>query len=94
VLKRLSALVVSAKAKLFGSTPSGQLPDTRQEELAASDQLLAKLERRLTPKGLTPLLLRELGLTETTTRQSARQLPETGEAARTEVCPQKERGAL
>lgn len=63
---RLSALVSSAKAMLFGSKPSAPGPDTPREEQESSDQLLAKLEKRLTPKGLTPQLLHELGLSEVT----------------------------
>lgn len=93
MLRRLSALAASARARLSCSTPSEQQPDTRQEEVPGSDRLLAELEKRLTPKGLTPQLLRELGLSETTTPQPSPPPPGAGATAKTEAGPQTERGA-
>ncbi len=94
MFKRLAALCASAKARLCGSIPSALPQGTPQEVSESSDQLLAELSRRLTPKGLTSQLLRDLGLSETTTLQPATQTQETGGVARTEACPRTERDAL
>ncbi|VUZ24116.1 Uncharacterised protein [uncultured Comamonas sp.] len=93
VFSSLVALCALAKAKLFGSIPNVLQQGMPSTEPEPSDRLLAALEQRLTPQGLTPQLLRELGLSETTTQQATVQTQGAGAVAKTAACPRTERDA-